>query len=67
MKNIKQWLLRLALIGQMICFIMLFINIWTAIIFYIIYFAVMIILLIVLIVERKKEKEEDDRNDYHNY
>lgn len=67
MKNSKQWLLWAALIGQFVCFIMLFINIWTAMIFYGIYFAVMIILLLVLIAERRKEKEEDERNDYHNY
>ncbi|MFC5735817.1 hypothetical protein [Cytobacillus gottheilii] len=67
MQRMKQWLLWLALLGQLVCFVMLFIHIWTAIIFYILYFAAVIILIIVLIAERKKEKEEDDQNDYHNY
>lgn len=67
MSKIKPLLLLVALFGQIIGIIMLFVNILAAVFFYILYILVIVVLFIVLVIERKKEKEEDDRNDYRNY
>ncbi|WP_077211078.1 hypothetical protein [Bacillus dakarensis] len=67
MGKLKQMLLMMIVIGQLLGIVMLFINIKIAIFVFIVYGLAMLGIFIVLIVERLKEKEEDDENDYRNY
>ncbi|MBY0123107.1 hypothetical protein [Bacillus sp. S/N-304-OC-R1] len=67
MGNIKQFLLLLTVISQLLGIVMLFINIKMAILIYVIYGVLFIIIIIILINERQKDKEEENRDDYRNY
>jgi Flp pilus assembly protein TadB len=66
-ETLKKIFMIVALLGQVVGVMLLFINIWWAVLFYIVYGLAMLALVIVLIVERDKEKEEDDQNDYRDY
>lgn len=67
MGKLKQLLLSLSVLGQLLGFGILFFNITAGILIFILSGLAMLAIFIVLIVERIKEKEEDDENDYRNY
>ena len=67
MENLKYILIGVAVVGQIIGVILLFINVQLAIMAYVIYGIALIVLTILLIKERLKEKKEDDENDYRDY
>ncbi|MGG0719266.1 hypothetical protein ABE096_16945 [Robertmurraya massiliosenegalensis] len=67
MGKLKQILLSLSVLGQLLGFGILFFNITVGILIFILSGLAMLAIFIVLIVERIKEKEEDDENDYRNY
>ena len=67
MGKIKQLLLVLTTVGQIIGIALLFINFKIGIIVYVISAVLPLVIILLLIIERKKEKEEDNRNDYRNY
>ncbi|MBU8880046.1 hypothetical protein BGM26_13775 [Bacillus sp. FJAT-29790] len=67
MGKLKQLFLLIAVGGQLIGLVMLFINLKAAILFYALYAVMVVAIFVLLFIERKKEKEEDDRNDYRNY
>ncbi|MFS0862473.1 hypothetical protein [Fredinandcohnia sp. 179-A 10B2 NHS] len=68
MKNVaKYFVLSVAIIGQIVGIIFLFINIEVALTFYAIYMVTILLLFWLLIRERKKEKKEDEENDYRDY
>ncbi|WP_404469326.1 hypothetical protein [Sutcliffiella horikoshii] len=66
-ETLKKVLLLVAILGQLVGVVLLVVNIWLGVLFYIFYVLAIIALFIVLIVERAKEKEEDDKNDYSDY
>ncbi len=63
----KQFLILIAVFGQIIGIILLFVHMKTAIVTFIIYGLACATLFILLIVERVKEKEEEDEHDYRDY
>jgi 5-bromo-4-chloroindolyl phosphate hydrolysis protein len=67
MEKLKLLLVSVAILGQIIGIILLFINIKVAIILYILYGIAVLALIILLVKDRWKEKKEDDENDYRNY
>ncbi|QFT87283.1 hypothetical protein FIU87_01275 [Bacillus sp. THAF10] len=66
-ETLKTSLLLVAVLGQVVGVVLLLINFWLGVLFYILYALAVIGLFIVLIIERQKEKEEDDKNDYRDY
>ncbi|MFE8696247.1 hypothetical protein ACFYKT_07755 [Cytobacillus sp. FJAT-53684] len=67
MGKLKRIVLLLAGAGQLLAIVLLFIDLKTAILFYLVYAVLILVIFVILLIERKKEKEEDDRNDYRNY
>ncbi|GAA0328320.1 hypothetical protein GCM10008967_18520 [Bacillus carboniphilus] len=65
--QLKQLLLILAIAGQLIGIVLLFIHIPSAIAFFVIYALTLLFLFVLIIIERKKEKKEDDENDFSDY
>ncbi|WP_449620481.1 hypothetical protein [Robertmurraya sp. Marseille-Q9965] len=63
----KQFLILIAVFGQILGIILLFVHMKTAIVTFIIYGLACATLFILLIVERVKEKEEEDEHDYRDY
>lgn len=63
----KQFLIFLAVFGQILGIILLFVHIKAAIVSFIIYGLACATLFILLIVERVKEKQEEDEHDYRDY
>jgi len=68
MWNIAKYIvLLIAIIGQIVGILFLFIDISKAITFYAFYMVAIVLLFAILVWERKREKEEDDQNDYRDY
>ncbi|WP_453990685.1 hypothetical protein [Bacillus nitroreducens] len=68
MWNIAKYIvLLIAIIGQIVGIVFLFIDISRAITFYTFYMVAIVLLFAILVWERKREKEEDDQNDYRDY
>lgn len=68
MWNIAKYIvLLIAIIGQIVGILFLFIDISRAITFYTFYMVAIVLLFAILVWERKREKEEDDQNDYRDY
>ncbi|MBM7621609.1 Sec-independent protein secretion pathway component TatC [Bacillus tianshenii] len=67
MEKLKKLFMAVALIGQVVGIVLVFVDVLLAVIFYILYGLAVVALFIVLIMERDKEKEEDDKNDYSDY
>jgi membrane protein implicated in regulation of membrane protease activity len=67
MEKTRYFLLIAAILGQMIGYMLLFVNVKLALLFFVIYAVMLVILLLLLMKERKKEKREDDQNDYRDY
>lgn len=68
MWNIAKYIvLLIAIIGQIVGILFLFIDISRAITFYAFYMVAIVLLFAILVWERKREKEEDDQNDYRDY
>lgn len=67
MGKLKQILILIAGLGQIIGIILLFVQMKAAIVTFIIYGLACATLLILLIVDRVKEKEEEDEHDYRDY
>ncbi|TKC18121.1 hypothetical protein [Robertmurraya kyonggiensis] len=63
----KQFLILIAVIGQILGIILLFVHMTAAIVSFIIYGLACATLFILLIVERMKEKEEENEHDYRDY
>jgi predicted membrane channel-forming protein YqfA (hemolysin III family) len=67
MERLKLLLIFIAIAGQIIGIILLFINMKIAIFVYILYAIAIFSIFFLLIKDRQKEKREDDENDYRNY
>ncbi|WP_077617107.1 hypothetical protein [Bacillus sinesaloumensis] len=68
MRNIAKYIvLMIAIVGQIIGIVFLFIDISRALTFYAFYMVAIILLFALLVWERKSEKREDDENDYRDY
>ncbi|MFS0824394.1 hypothetical protein [Bacillus sp. 1P02SD] len=68
MGNIAKYIvLLIAVIGQIVGIVFLFIDISKALTFYAFYIVAIVLLFALLVWERKREKEEDDENDYRDY
>ncbi|THE10888.1 hypothetical protein E1I69_17180 [Bacillus timonensis] len=68
MGNIAKYIvLLIAVIGQIVGIVFLFIDISKALTFYAFYMVAIVLLFALLVWERKREKEEDDENDYRDY
>ncbi|MEQ2529617.1 hypothetical protein WMO40_23375 [Bacillaceae bacterium CLA-AA-H227] len=63
----KQFLILIAVLGQILGIIFLFVHMKAAIVSFIIYGLACATLFILLIVERRKEKQEEDEHDYRDY
>ncbi|RFB18444.1 hypothetical protein DZB84_05915 [Bacillus sp. HNG] len=63
----KYIVLLIAVIGQIVGIVFLFIDISKALTFYAFYMVAIVLLFALLVWERKREKEEDDENDYRDY
>ncbi|MFL0497980.1 hypothetical protein [Priestia megaterium] len=63
----KYILLIVAVAGQIIGFLFLFINVVAAFIFYGFYILTFIMLLLLFILDRKKEKDKEEFDDYTDY
>jgi Sec-independent protein secretion pathway component TatC len=67
MEKLKLLLVFIAVIGQILGIILLFINVKLAIAVYILYAIAIFAVFFLLVRDRRKEKREDDENDYRNY
>ncbi|WP_449539267.1 hypothetical protein [Ferdinandcohnia sp. Marseille-Q9671] len=68
MRSIAKYIvLTIAVVGQIIGLVYLFIDIKRAITFYSFYMVAIVLLFALLVWDRKREKEEDDQNDYRDY
>ncbi|MEH7381533.1 hypothetical protein V7138_13820 [Bacillus sp. JJ1533] len=68
MGNVAKYIvLMIAVVGQIIGIVFLFIDISKALTFYAFYMVAIVLLFALLVWERKREKEEDDQNDYRDY
>ncbi|WP_044748837.1 hypothetical protein [Bacillus alveayuensis] len=67
MQLLKYVLLIIAVIGQITGFVLLFINMKKAVLFFIIYAVSFVLLMALFIMERLKEKKEEEDNDYRDY
>ncbi|MEH7238352.1 hypothetical protein [Bacillus sp. JJ1562] len=68
MRNIAKYIvLMIAIVGQIVGIVFLFIDISKALMFYAFYMVAIVLLFALLVWERKREKVEDDENDYRDY
>lgn len=65
--QVKQLLIVVAAICQVLAVVLLFVHIPSAIVLLVIYALALFVIFVLLIMERIKEKKEDDENDYRNY
>lgn len=68
MRNIAKYIvLMIAIVGQIVGIVFLFIDISKALTFYAFYMVAIVLLFALIVWERKHEKKEDDENDYRDY
>ncbi|MCC3355392.1 hypothetical protein [Bacillus sp. REN16] len=68
MRTIAKYIvLMIAIVGQIVGIVFLFIDISKALTFYVFYMVAIVLLFALLVWERKREKEEDGENDYRDY